>query len=86
MNGKVLKIMYQVLDMIIPVKQLNPIKDAYGWKSANAVWMKGRDFSVTYVPQNTNSGDVKVVLTGINNYAGRLLKLISKLIRLISPK
>lgn len=41
--------------------------------------MKGRDFSVTYVPQNTNSGDVKVVLTGINNYAGQTAEVNFKI-------
>ena len=60
-------------------KAIDPIKDAYGCKSANAVWMKGRDFSVTYVPQNTNSGDVKVVLTGINNYAGQTAEVNFKI-------
>ena len=60
-------------------KAIDPIKDAYGWQSANAVWMKGRDFSVTYVPQNTNAGDVKAVITGINNYAGQTTEVNFKI-------
>ena len=60
-------------------KEINPIKDSYGWNSANAVWMKGRDFSVTYVPQNTNAGDVKAVITGINNYAGQTEEITFKI-------
>ena len=60
-------------------KAIDPIKDAYGWQNANAVWMKGRDFSVTYVPQNTNAGDVKAVITGINNYAGQTTEVNFKI-------
>ena len=60
-------------------KTITPVKSSYGWKGANAVWMEGRDFSVNYVPQNTNAGDVKAVITGINNYAGQTTEVNFKI-------
>ena len=60
-------------------KAIDPIKDSYGYNGVEAVWMKGRDFSVTYVPQNTNAGDVKAVITGINNYAGQTEEITFKI-------
>ena len=62
---------------------IDPIKDSYGYHNGStvveAVWMKGRDFSVTYIPQNTNAGDVKAVITGINNYAGQTEEITFKI-------
>ena len=60
-------------------KAIDPIKDSYSYNGVEAVWMKGRDFSVTYVPQNTNAGDVKAVITGINNYAGQTEEITFKI-------
>ena len=47
-------------------KAIDLVKDAY----RSLKYVKNRDFTVEYVPQNVNAGDVEVRITGINNYKG----------------
>ena len=47
-------------------KAIDPVKDTYvGMK-----YVKNRDFTVEYVPQNVKAGDVEVKITGIGNFKG----------------
>ena len=59
---------------------ITPVKDSYGTSTVNAIWVKGRDYEVTYSPQNINAGDVKVTITGINNYAGHSQEYTFKIV------
>ena len=59
---------------------VTPVKDSYGTSTVNAIWVKGRDYEVTYSPQNINAGDVKVTITGINNYAGHSQEYTFKIV------
>ena len=47
-------------------KPIDLVQDAY----AGLKYVKNRDFTVEYEPQNTNAGKVMLKLHGINNYAG----------------
>lgn len=46
-------------------RAIDLVKDAYDGMR----FVKNRDFTVEYVPQNINAGEVRVELHGINNYA-----------------
>ena len=47
-------------------KAIDPVKDAY----VRMKYVKNRDFTVEYVPQNVKAGDVEVKITGIGNFKG----------------